>query len=472
MTPRRTMSIAQQLYEGVDIPGEGTVGLITYMRTDSLRISDEALSAAKEYIEGRYGKTYHPGEPRRFKTKKAAQDAHEAIRPSDVRLEPDKTGLKGDQLKLYRLIWSRFIASQMACAVYDALAVDVVSAGYLFKGSFSTIKFNGYTAVYEESREDEDEDKSVSLPDLKEGELLKLDKLEKEQKFTQPPQRYTEATLIRAMEEKGIGRPSTYAPTISTILDREYVIKEGKYLKPTPLGEVITDLMKEKFNDIVDLEFTARMEDSLDKVEEGKKNWKSVLEDFYGGFDAELKQAEKDLDGKRIKVPDEESDEICDLCGSKMVIKSGRFGRFLACPNYPECKFTKPLVVVMPGSCPKCSGRILKKTSKNGYTYYGCEKFPECDFMTWDVPVAENCPECGHTLFKKSGRGFKKPYCINEKCSRFVPEEKRGGKRKSATAKDKTGEEETAKENAKGAAAGKKTAGKKTAAGKTSGDKK
>lgn len=440
MSPRRTMSIAQQLYEGVDIKGEGTIGLITYMRTDSLRISEEALSAAKDYIIARYGEKYYAGKPRRFKSKKDIQDAHEAIRPSIPRLDPEsiKGNLTNDQYRLYRLIWSRFIASQMAPAVYDSVVVDVISAGYIFRGSFSSQKFSGYTAVYEESRDDEGEEKELKLPNLREGEKLKLNKLEPEQNFTKPPARYTEATLIKALEEKGIGRPSTYAPTISTILDREYVVKEDKYLRPTPLGEVVTALMKDKFRDIVDIGFTARMEDTLDSVEEGKKTWKSVLEEFYGDFNAKMKQAEQDLQNERIKVPDEESDEVCDVCGRKMVIKFGKFGRFLACPGYPECKFTKPLVVATPGVCPKCGSRILKKTSKKGYTYYGCEKNPSCDFMTWDVPVANTCPECGNTMFKKSGRGFKKPYCINEACSLFVPEEQRGGRKKPAQKAEKT----------------------------------
>ncbi len=467
MTPRRTMSIAQQLYEGIDIEGEGTVGLITYMRTDSLRISEEAISSARSFIAGRYGKEYCPENVRHFKTKGNAQDAHEAIRPSDVNLTPEqiKKDLTSEQYRLYKLIWSRFLASQMAAAIYDSVSIEVESAGYTFRANHSSIKFSGFTAVYEESRDEDEEAPQSQLPDLKEGEKLNLNDLLPEQHFTQPPARFTEATLIRALEEKGIGRPSTYAPTISTITDREYVVKEGKYLRPTPLGEVVTGLMKDKFPDIVDSDFTAQMESRLDEVEAGNIDWKQVLADFYREFDAELKKAEKDLDGERIKVPDEVSDEVCDICGKNLVVKSGRFGRFLACPAWPECTFTKPLVVEMPGKCPVCGGRILKKTSKKGYTYYGCEfniakDDRHCDFMTWDVPVKENCPVCGQTMFKKSGRGYKRPFCTNEKCSNFTPEEKRGGYKKKT-------EGETAAESKQAKAPAKKTAAKKEPVKKT-----
>ena len=481
MTPRRTMSIAQQLYEGIDIQGEGTVGLITYMRTDSLRLSDEATAAARDFILGRYGAEYYPGKPRQFKTKSGAQDAHEAIRPSDVTLTPDdiKKDLTSEQYRLYKLIWSRFLACQMAPAVYDSVSIEVASAGYTFRANHSALKFSGYTAVYVEGKDEEEEVKQSPLPDLREGEGLTLLDSQQEQHFTQPPSRYTEATLIKALEEKGIGRPSTYAPTISTILDREYVVKEGKYLRTTPLGEVVTGLMKDKFPDIVDTAFTAHMEEQLDEVETGKVDWKSLLTQFYDGFERELKQAEKDLDGERIKVPDEVSDEVCDLCGRQMVIKSGRFGRFLACPGYPECTFTKPIVVEMPGKCPKCGGRILKKTSKKGYAYYGCEnntnkdEAKKCDFMTWDVPVKDNCPSCGQTMFKKSGRGYKKPFCINPACPNFLPEDQRGYKKKTTNETPAEGEppqEEPKKTAAKKTAAKageKKTAAKKTAEKKT-----
>ncbi len=437
LTPRRTMSIAQQLYEGVDITGEGTVGLITYMRTDSLRLSEDALSAAAGYIREHYGEEYYPGKPRRFKTKAGAQDAHEAIRPSDVTLTPErvKKDLTAEQFRLYRLIWGRFTASQMANAVYDNVVIDALSAGHCFKANHSSLRFPGYTAVYEDRADDEEDAPKKPLPDLKEGESVELKKLAREQKFTEPPARYTEATLIRAMEEKGIGRPSTYAPTISTITGREYVAKEGKYLKPTALGEVVDGLMEERFPDIVDLKFTARMEDRLDEIESGKIPWRDVLTEFYGDFDRELTEAETALEGVHLKVPDEVTDEICDKCGRHLVVKNGRFGRFLACPGFPECNFTKPIVIEMPGECPKCGSRILKKTSKKGYAYYACEKGAECGFMTWDVPVKDRCPSCGKTMFKLSGKGARKPFCVNPECEAFVPEDKRGYRKKTASAK-------------------------------------
>ena len=485
MTPARTMSIAQQLYEGIDISGEGAVGLITYMRTDSLRLSEEAIAAAKGFIEHRYGREYYPPQARHYKSKGNAQDAHEAIRPSDVNLVPEdiKKDLTSEQFRLYKLIWSRFLACQMASAVYDSVSIEAQSAGYTFRASHSELKFSGFTAVYEEGRDDEEEAPQSPLPDLREGEPLELKETRKEQHFTQPPARYSEATLIRALEEKGIGRPSTYAPTISTILNREYVVKEGRALRPTPLGEVVTGLMKDKFQDIVDPTFTAQMEEELDKVEEGSVDWKRVLSGFYEDFEAELHKAEQELDGERIKVPDEVSEEICPQCGRNLVIKSGRFGRFLACPGWPECDFTMPLVVEMPGKCPKCGGRLLKRTGKSKktnkqYTYYCCEHLNskdearKCDFMTWDVPVKDNCPECGWTMFKKSGRGFKKPFCIHEGCPNFTPEEKRGGwKRKTADDAGEAGSESgTAPEEKQPEAkktAAKKTAAKKTAASKT-----
>ena len=472
MTPRRTMSIAQQLYEGIDIAGEGTVGLITYMRTDSLRLSDEAINAAKDFIVSHYGPEFYPPETRVFKTKAGAQDAHEAIRPTNVNLTPEavRKSLTPEQNRLYKLIWSRFMACQMANALYDSVSIDVTAGTHLFRATHSSLKFPGFTSVYVEGKDEGEAGAGSPLPNLSEGETVTLGSSDKQQHFTQPPGRFTEATLIKTLEEKGIGRPSTYAPTVSTILSREYVVKEGRALRPTPLGEVVTGLMEDKFQDVVDPTFTARMEENLDAVEAGKENWKDVLSRFYQGFHAELEQAEKDLDGERIKVPDEVSDEICDVCGKQMVIKSGRFGRFLACPGYPECTFTKPLVIEMPGKCPKCGSRILKKTSRNGYTYYGCERNRTlngitCDFMTWDVPVKENCPVCGQTMFKKSGRGFKKPFCINEKCSNFLPEDQRGYKKKTDASKTaKTAEETEGKEEK---STEKKTAAKKTAAKKT-----
>ena len=498
MTPRRTMAIAQQLYEGVDIEGEGTVGLITYMRTDSLRISEEALASVKEFILGRYGAAYYPPQTHRYKAKANAQDAHEAIRPSNVNWTPEmlKKDLTGEQYRLYRLIWSRYVACQMANAVYDSVAVEIEANGHSFRSSSSSLKFSGYTAVYEEGKDEEKEEKASPLPALQEGETLALKDFSRDQHFTQPPAHYTDASLIRAMEEQGIGRPSTYAPTVSTILDREYVVKEGKYLHITNLGRVVTALMKERFSDIADLKFTANMEQKLDAVEEGRQPWREVLRDFYGEFDQDLKQAEKDLEGVRIKVPDEVSEEICPECGRNLVVKSGRFGRFLACPGYPECNFTMPLVVEMPGRCPKCGGRLLKRTgtskkTNKQYTYYCCEHLnskdeaAKCDFMTWDVPVKDDCPVCGQTMFKKSGRGFKRPFCINPACSNFLPEEKRGYPKKktegeapaaeTAETEEKAPAKKTVKSTAKKTTATKKTAAKstakKTAAAKTTGTK-
>ena len=432
MTPKRTMAVAQQLYEGVDISGEGTIGLITYMRTDSLRLSEEALAAAKDFIIDRYGAAYYPGAARRFRKKEGAQDAHEAIRPSNVALDPEeiKDDLTREQYRLYKLIWSRFVACQMADARYDAVQIDAKCKRHVFHATDQIMTFAGFTAVYEEGRDDETEEQTSRLPDLDGSETLCGEKPEKAQHFTQPPARYTEATLVKAMEELGVGRPSTYAAIVSIIQDREYVTKKDKRLYPTPLGAVVTDLMIEHFEDVIDVEFTANMEHQLDEVEAGNVNWKQVLRTFYTGFHNEMEAAEQALDGVRIKVPDEISDEVCELCGRQMVVKSGRFGKFLACPGYPECKNTKPIVERMPGRCPKCGSTILKRKSKKGYTYYACERGAECGFMSWDVPTDKDCPTCGQTLFKKAGRGAMKPFCINESCPDFLPEERRGYKRR------------------------------------------
>ncbi len=469
-TPKKTMMIAQQLYEGVEVEGEGTTGLITYMRTDSLRLSDEAMDAAAWFIKNRYGESYYYGKHHVFKTKSGAQDAHEAIRPSHVELEPERVrgSLTSDQYKLYKLIWSRFLATQMANALYDTVSIDTECAGHVFRSSHQSMRFPGFIAVYEEGKDDEGEAMGSPLPDLTVGEQASASKIDKEQHFTQPPARYTEATLVKAMEEKGVGRPSTYAATVSTIQDREYVLKQDKRLAPTPLGEIVTGLMMERFNDIIDVEFTANMESRLDSVEEGKQHWKALLAEFYGGFKKELEEAEAALEGVRIKVPEEETEEICELCGRNMVIKMGRFGKFLACPGFPECKNAKPLVERMPGRCPKCGSSILKRKSKKGYAYYACEKGAECGFMTWDVPTAEDCPECGFTMFKKSGKGRMKPFCVNETCSKFLPEDQRGYYKKKTTEETSeapSGETKETKKPAKKASA-KKTAVKKPAAKK------
>ena len=462
MTPKRTMAIAQQLYEGIDVAGEGTLGLITYMRTDSLRLSDEAMAAAAVYIKDRYGKQYYYGKPHVFKTKSGAQDAHEAIRPTHVELDPDRiqSSLTKEQYKLYKLIWSRFLASQMANAVFDTVSIDTQCAGHVFRSNHQSMKFPGFIAVYEEGKDEEQEVNSSALPNLLVGDRAKHGDIRKEQHFTQPPARYTEATLVKAMEEKGVGRPSTYASIVSTIQDREYVNKVDKRLAPTALGEVVTQLMLERFQDIIDVEFTATMEDRLDDVEAGKRKWKDVLTAFYKDFHQEMLDAEAALEGVRIKVPDEVSEEICEECGRNMVVKIGRFGKFLACPGFPECKNTKPIVEKMPGRCPKCGSTILKRKSKRGYAYYGCERGAQCGFMSWDVPTAEDCPKCGQTLFKKSGRGRMKPFCINEACENFLPEDKRGYYKKP-TEQAADGEEKKPAKKASAKKTTKKTGGKK-----------
>ena len=467
MTPKRTMSIAQQLYEGVEVVGEGTTGLITYMRTDSLRIAPEALAEAAAFIKSRYGAEYYYGAPHVFKSKGSAQDAHEAIRPTRVDLDPERirSSLTNDQYRLYKLIWSRFLASQMANAVYDTVSIDTECNGHLFRSAHQSLRFSGFIAVYEEGKDEEDEVTGSPLPDLQAGEKANCTDMKKQQHFTQPPARYTEAMLVKAMEEKGVGRPSTYASIISTIQDREYVTKTDKRLCPTPLGEVVTGLMMERFNDIIDVEFTANMESRLDEVEEGSRKWKDVLSDFYHDFHKEMLAAEEALEGTRLKVPDEETDEVCELCGRKMVVKIGRFGKFLACPGFPECTNTKPITEKMPGRCPKCGSGLLKRKSKRGYAYYGCETGAACGFMSWDVPTAEDCPTCGNTMFKRAGRGRNKPFCINENCANFLPEDKRGyykkkteeGGEQPAVAEEKSSKKTTKKPAAKKAATKKAT---------------
>lgn len=412
---QRTMRIAQQLYEGVEVAGQGSTGLITYMRTDSLRISEEARAAAKQYITERYGAAYLPKTDRYFKTKSGAQDAHEAIRPTSMSLTPEavKSALTAEQYKLYKLIWDRFVASLMAACVQDTVSVDITGNGYLFRASGYKTRFDGFTVLYSEGKDEEDE-ANQALPELKTGDTPELKALEPGQHFTQPPARYSEPTLIKALDENGIGRPSTYAPILSNILQREYIERDKKSLKPTALGITITDLISEYFKKIVNVKFTANMETSLDKIAVGNLPWVDVITQFYDEFDKSLQAAERSLDGVRVKVPDVESDVKCELCGRTMVIKSGRFGKFLACPGYPECKNTKPIVVETKGECPKCGGKVLQKKSKNGHKYFGCEHNPKCDFMTWDDPTAERCPNCGKTLFKARGGVL---HCLAEGCS-------------------------------------------------------
>lgn len=425
-TTKKTMMVAQQLYEGIEIKGQGSVGLITYMRTDSTRISNEALQDVRSYITDKYGTEYVPEKPRIFKNKSSSQDAHEAIRPSNVLLTPDdlKESLNRDQLRLYKLIWERFVACQMSPAVFDTLNVDISVQEYLFKVSGSRIKFPGYHVVYKESKDetnsDENEEENANLPEFEEGDILVSKKIESQQNFTQPPPRYTEASLVRALEEKGIGRPSTYAPIISTIISRNYIVRESKLLYPTELGKIVTDVMKKHFGDIVDVTFTAQVEDELDKIEEGEKDWVQVLDEFYKGFDITVKQAEQSIGN--IEIPDEVTDVICEKCGKNMVIKMGRYGKFLACPGFPDCRNTKPIVEEAGVSCPKCKGKVLIKKTRKGRKYYACENNPQCDFMSWDKPTGENCPQCGNYLISKFSRSknMTQVKCGNEKCTYVV----------------------------------------------------
>ena len=414
-TGQRTMKVAQQLYEGIDVKGNGVTGLITYMRTDSLRISEEARASANKFITSTYGNNYLPDKPRYFKTKSGAQDAHEAIRPTNVFLTPDaaKNSLTLEQYKLYKLIWERFLASLMACCVQDTVAVDIGAADYIFKANGYSVKFDGFTVLYEEGK-DEDEADGVALPLMSVGDVLKLKSITPNQHFTQPPARYNEPTLIKALDENGIGRPSTYAPIISNILQRSYIEREKKSLKPTQLGMVVSDLICEYFNKIVEVKFTAGLEKKLDKIATGELNWIDTISDFYDDFSVLFDKAESSLTGKRVKVPDVETDVICEKCGRKMVIKSGRFGKFLACPGYPECKNTKPAPeneIKQP--CPKCGAPLIKRVSKKGKKFYGCSNYPKCDFASPGVPTGEICKECGSYII--SGlRGRK--YCMNSEC--------------------------------------------------------
>ena len=414
-TAQRTMRIAQQLYEGVDVAGHGTMGLITYMRTDSLRISEEARAAGNKFIAETYGNKYLPSSPRYYKTKSGAQDAHEAIRPTVADLKPDdiKASLTTEQYKLYKLVWERFIASLMAACVQNTVNVDITANDYLFKASGYTVAFDGYTALYVEGKDEEEEQESA-LPDMNEGDALKLRDLAGNQHFTQPPARYTEPTLIKALDENGIGRPSTYAPILSNILGRDYIERVKKFLKPTELGKVVSDLMVQYFNKIFEIKFTAALEQQLDKIGAGELEWINTIEEFYKDFNSLYTKAESSLNGKKVKVPDVESDVVCDKCGRKMVVKSSRFGKFLACPGYPECKNTKPVPedeITQP--CPKCGGKLVKRLSKKGNKFYGCANYPTCDFASPGIPTGDICAECGSYII--SGMKGKK-YCMNSEC--------------------------------------------------------
>ena len=423
-TTSKTMQIAQQLYEGVDIAGRGTLGLISYIRTDSVRLSDEAVSAAREVIGARYGAEYVPEKPVVYKGRKSAQDAHEAIRPSNVDLRPEdiKASLTRDQFNLYKLVYLRFVACQMADAVYETQQIEIAnSEGVVLRSSAERLKFAGFTAVYEEGRDDAAQEEHIAgaLEDVSEGGEAAVQQTEATQHFTQAPPRYTEASLVRALEEKGIGRPSTYAPTISTILARGYVVREKKQLYPTELGGMITDMMKEYFTDIVDITFTAGMEAQLDEVEEGKRGWRDVVREFYGPFAKTLEKAETEIE--KIEIKDEVSDVVCDKCGALMVYKLGRYGRFLACPNFPECRNTKAIQVEIAAPCPVCGAKLLEKTSHKGRKFYGCERYPECDFVSWEMPVEQKCPKCGgYMVFKRGRKGENYHVCVNENCRERV----------------------------------------------------
>ena len=420
-TTQKTMQIAQQLYEGVDLEGEGTQGLISYIRTDSTRVSDEAIAAVRGLIGERYGAEYLPETPNVYRSRKTAQEAHEAIRPTDMTRTPDsiKEPLTRDQFKLYKLIYSRFVSSQMTPAVYDTLSVDLSGGPVVMRFTGTRKKFAGFTVVYEESLDDEVEEKDTRLPDITEGMALELKDAAADQRFTQPPPRYTEASLVRELEEKGIGRPSTYAPTITTIIARGYISRENKRLVPTELGLIVTDLMKQYFSNIVDLTFTANMEEELDEVEEGELDWHKVISDFYGPFEKTLENAEKSME--KVQIVDQVSDVVCDKCGALMVYKMGRYGKFLACPNFPECRNTKALLKEIDAPCPKCGGKLLERMSHKGRKFYGCEHYPECDFVSWDMPVREKCPVCGSMMVLKRGRkGAMAHVCTNETCRHRV----------------------------------------------------
>jgi DNA topoisomerase-1 len=420
-TTGKTMQIAQQLYEGVDVAGEGTHGLVTYIRTDSVRVSEEAQTQARAIIPARYGPDYLPAQPNVYKGRKGAQDAHEAIRPTDLESTPDslKASLTKEQYNLYKLVYNRFLASQMTPAVYDTLALDIAGDGVALRFYGERKRFAGFTALYEEGLDEEEERVESQLPQVAAGDSVTLADARSAQHFTQPPARYTEASLVRAMEEKGIGRPSTYAPTISTILARGYVVREKKRLFPTELGSMITDMMCQYFEDIVDIAFTADMEEQLDEVEEGDLSWREVVSRFYGPFEKTLQVAEASIE--KVEVKDEVSDVVCDKCGAMMVYKMGRYGRFLACPRFPDCRNTKPLVVELPVPCPKCGAKLLAKNSRRGRRFYGCERYPDCDFVSWEMPVADKCPLCGSYMTQRRGRkGETLHVCANEACKHRV----------------------------------------------------
>lgn len=418
---RRTMKAAQELYEGLDVKGLGTVGLITYMRTDSLRISDEARAAGNQFILDNYGEKYLPKKPRFFKSKGNVQDGHEAIRPSMPGVTPEsvKGSLTNDQYKIYKLVWERFIASLMENCLQETVKVEIAAGDYTFTASGYTVKFDGFTALYEESKDDASSDSSAPLPELKRGDALRLKSILGNQHFTQPPARYTEASLTKALEENGVGRPSTYVTITSTIVAREYVKREGKQFVPTELGEAVTKLLEDRMPNIVDVKYTSKMEADLDKIDSGEKNYIDMIRHYYDEFEKPLEKAKIEMQGVKIKLKEEETDEVCEKCGRNMVVKVGRFGKFLACPGYPECKNTKPLILRTKAKCPECGGDVIEKKTRKGAAFYGCSNYPNCNFMTWDVPSDEVCPRCGKSLFRRKGNvlycpdtegcGFTKP---------------------------------------------------------------
>ena len=423
-TTQKTMQVVQQLYEGVDLEGEGTQGIVTYIRTDSVTVSEEALSAVREYIGDQYGETYLPETPNIFKGRSNAQNAHEAIRPTDVRRTPEsiKASLTKEQFQLYRLIYSRFLASQMTNALYDTMTMEIGGDGVGLRFYGEHRRFAGFTAVYEEGSDETAENSETTLPQLSEGDPVTIQSVDCDQHFTQPPSRFTEASLVRMLEEKGIGRPSTYAPTITTIIARGYVMRENKRLFPTELGRMVTNVMTQYFGPIVDTEFTAQMEEQLDDIEGGDIEWKQVLRDFYPSFSEMLEEAEKAVE--KVEMREEPSDEICDKCGAQMVYRVGRFGKFLACPNFPDCRNTKPVLNYIDASCPKCGGKLLEKTSRKNRKFFGCEHYPECDFVSWEMPVNDRCPKCGtYMTLKRNRKGEEWHLCANETC-RFRTEVK------------------------------------------------
>ncbi len=423
---KRTMRAAQELYEGIDIPNRGSVGLITYMRTDSLRISDEARDAGNKYISEHYGEKYLPSKPRIYKTKVKVQDGHEAIRPSIPEIEPEsiKTSLTPDQYKIYKLVWERFIASLMESCYQNTVKVEISAGDYLLTANGYNIKFDGYTRVYEETKDSDSDDKNASfLPEMHEGDELTVKEIGGNQHFTQAPARYTEASLIKTLEENGVGRPSTYVSITSTITSREYVKREGKQFVPTELGEAITNLLKDKIPNIVNVKYTSKMEADLDEIDNGQKQYKDMISHYYEEFDKPLEKAKEEMKGVKIRLNEEVSDEVCEYCGRNMVVKVGRYGKFLACPGFPECKNTKPIVMKTAAKCPECGGNVIEKKTKKGTSFYGCSNYPKCKFMTWDLPTDEVCPKCGKSLFQRKGNVL---YCPDtEGCGFTKQAEKR-----------------------------------------------